>query len=105
MPSGSRLRMSLSRTNWSTDSVRRPTAASSAPSSSVIFCGGWALDVDGEIASAFLTITRMRPASRIPTASPPTAAAAPARPAPPNSSAVAWTACWLPSSLMNGRAR
>ena len=104
MPSGSRLRISLSRTNRSIDSVSLPTTASSAPSSSVTVAPA-ALPGGGESASAFFMITRIRPAWRNPMTRPATAAAAPDRPAPANSRAVACTARSPPSSLMKGRAR
>ena len=91
MPSGNRPRMSLSRTNWSIDSVSRPTAASSAPSSSVTVCGVPSRR-GGESASAFWTMPRMRPAKDSPTRSPATAASAPAIPAPVKRRAVACAA-------------
>jgi hypothetical protein len=94
--------MSLSRTNWSIDSVSRPTAASSAPSSSVTICG--VPSRRGESASAFWTMPRMRPAKDSPTRSPATAASAPAIPAPVKRRAVACAPC-VPSAAMNGRAR
>ena len=110
MPSGSRARMSLSRTKRSMDSVSRPTAASSAPSSSrtlVVFLG-WSpcsSPICGENASAFSTMPRMRPARLRPTIRPPTAASPPATAAPVKRRIFSWSACGPLSSLAKGRAR
>ncbi len=105
MPSGSRLRMSLSRTKRSMDSVSRPTAASSAPISSLGPAGAAPPSTRAVSASAFWAMPRMRPVTRSPITSPPSAPRLPAAAVPKNSQAAARSASWALRLLMNGRAR
>src|SRR5207253_4756393 len=84
---GSRARMSLSETKRSIESVRRPTATSSAPSSSGTRWAGKPLAV-GTAASVRSTMAQIRRLQATPSASP----ASPAR--PPAATAAANRAFW-----------
>src|SRR5438552_1887791 len=81
---GSRARMSLSETKRSIESVRRPTAASSAPSSSETRSSGLP-SVVGAAASVRSTMAQIRLLEATPSSSPPSPARAPAATAAANS--------------------